>query len=315
MVLKTSEKLAIGLLTVLLLKVIASTIVIYFGMILLVYLETDLLVFASIYYQVFPISLLAIGIATLVTTVYGFIATLTQRKTCLCVYAAFGVILTIGNIVSIVMAFELRTTLISDGFSKLNVASLLHNYTDPLASTKQVWDRIQSSYRCCGGLTYTIGYKVWSSVPEFNANLSVPDSCCVRPREGCGLGILDLPEASINERIFVHGCLRIIEDLYMANLAPVLFIYAFAGSGLAVVIIMGIVLTAANVAQIKREDLEEEMNERLDSRLKAAELAARVKKVPALTNSHYVSLADIKTRKKAAKAERRPHPTTGTLIL
>ena len=66
------------------------------------------------------------------------------------------------------------------------------------------------SHRCCGGSTYTIGYRVWSTVPAFNAENAVPDSCCHRPTPGCGLGVMALPSAAVHEHIYVSGCLQVV---------------------------------------------------------------------------------------------------------
>ena len=63
-VLRSSEKLAIVLLTFSLLQLVASAAVFYFGLALQIFLEVDLLAMASIEYKLLPLVLIGLGAAS-----------------------------------------------------------------------------------------------------------------------------------------------------------------------------------------------------------------------------------------------------------
>ena len=95
------------------------------------------------------------------------------------------------------------------------------------------------------------GYNDYRSTP-IGQNFSVPDSCCHSVSIGCGHHIFKESTEQILNRIFVHGCLTVLQDQLEHDVVPMMVGYAVVGVILALVELITIVLASAYVAQITR---------------------------------------------------------------
>jgi hypothetical protein len=84
------------------------------------------------------------------------------------------------------------------------------------------------------------------------ANFSVPDSCCHTPSPGCGLYLFKDSLDQILNRIFVDGCLTLLQYNLENDVVPMMVAYAVIGVILALIELITIVLASAYVAQITR---------------------------------------------------------------
>ena len=80
----------------------------------------------------------------------------------------------------------------------------------------------------------------------------MPDTCCHTVTVNCGRGIFKDSTEQILNRIFVHGCLTVLQDQLENDVVPMMVGYAVVGVILALVELITIVLASAFVAQITR---------------------------------------------------------------
>ena len=124
-----------------------------------------------------------------------------------------------------------------------------------VSSVTTKWDAIQEDMHCCGANQWQNGYTDYRNTPIGTyPNNSVPDSCCHEYTKGCGKGILDasMNDDDIRSKIFVHGCLEILEAKLEEDVIPMMIVYAVAGVVLALVELITVVLANAFAAQITR---------------------------------------------------------------
>ena len=96
-----------------------------------------------------------------------------------------------------------------------------------------------------------IGYENYRNTP-LGAKNSVPDSCCVHNSEGCGANMLQNDKATIQNDIYINGCMEILTDKLRTDVIPMMVVYAIIGVILALTELITVVLACAYVAQIMR---------------------------------------------------------------
>ena len=79
-------------------------------------------------------------------SIFGVAAVIAQSTGGLKVHATLEVATTLAKIASVVVAYEARTSLMSDGLQLVDVFKLMDGYTEN-RKMKGIWDNLQSSYR------------------------------------------------------------------------------------------------------------------------------------------------------------------------
>ena len=131
--------------------------------------------------------MLSLGVYTFGTTCYGFIISVKESRGLLTVMAVLLSIAFIGQLASVFTAMMLRTDLETEIANVANIAEDMEKYTSESESTKENWDSLQSSLRCCGGKDYEVGFRSWDRVElHGEKGRHVPDSCCHVYSEDCG---------------------------------------------------------------------------------------------------------------------------------
>ena len=123
---------------------------------------------------------------------------------------------------------------------------------DTDSGIKAKWDDLHRDLHCCGGYRYDQGYTDWVGKLQNKPNGTVPDSCCQTYSEGCGISVANGNPDFIRGRIFVNGCMEIIEDKLKDDVVPMMIVYTCLGVILAIVELISLVLACVYVAQIRR---------------------------------------------------------------
>ena len=84
------------------------------------------------------------------------------------------------------------------------------------AGVKEMWDIIQSNFKCCG----VESFRDWKSV-KFSRTENIPDSCCITFTDNCGNNILDKDYTTAAMMIYPEGCLFRLEFEIINNVAAV----------------------------------------------------------------------------------------------
>ena len=145
----------------------------------------------------------------------------------------------------------------------MDILADLENYKSSSA-TRAKWDSLHREFSCCGGLNFADGYKIWRNADIGLQSNSVPDSCCLRPSEGCGRNVFrEETDLTVNRIIFTHGCVTIMEPKLNGQVVPVLLGYAGVGTVLALVQLLAVVFACAYSAAISRyEQQKDEQSQR-----------------------------------------------------
>ena len=88
---------------------------------------------------------------------------------------------------------------------------------------------MQTEMRCCGGLGYGDGYKVWEDKDVGKIHNGVPDSCCVPEEdevevdENCGHHMFWKRLEKIVDKIYIHGCITVLQQILRTAEKYILF--------------------------------------------------------------------------------------------
>lgn len=228
--------------------IITSTILVFTAAILIKFYHLTKLGFWSITFEMVPYYMMVLGIFTFISGLYGAFVAPLGNKAALIVYAILMVIAFLAQLGSIFTALEVRSNVENN-----QGVSGLHNefklYTKD-SGIKAKWDELQRDLHCCGGRNKVDGYTDWSGT--FENDKDVPDSCCWEQSDGCGRDVMSQSTDTIRDRIFVDGCMPIIEDKLEHDVVPMMVAYACIGVILAIVELISCVLSCAYVAQLNR---------------------------------------------------------------
>jgi len=243
---------------------ITSTILIFCGIILISWYHMLKLEFWSSYFYWCPMLMLSLGVYTFGTTCYGFIISVKESRGLLTVMAVLLSIAFIGQLASVFTAMMLRTDLETEIANVANIAEDMEKYTSESESTKENWDSLQSSLRCCGGKDYEVGFRSWDRVElHGEKGRHVPDSCCHVYSEDCGKKkIMQAHQARGNDiGIWKDGCIEILEVMLKRDFIEYPFAWVYIGVGLilALVELITVVLACAYIAQINRRAKHQRM--------------------------------------------------------
>ena len=95
--------------------------------------------------------------------------------------------------------FQIQFFPIKDPFSYYTHSVITGEITrvDSSKITNLMLDPIQQFYKCCGPYD-PVGYKMY----KISYDSAVPQSCCIRPSENCGLGIFEETDCQINNKVW-----------------------------------------------------------------------------------------------------------------
>jgi len=242
---------------------IVSTGLLFTSVVLMSFYHMTKLAFWSWYFYALPMCMLVLGLYTFAVSVYGFLISTRESKGLISLIAVFLSIAFLGQIFSVWTAIELRNIIQLDYLQPGPVKESMEQYGIDDAVTAD-WDAMQTQLRCCGGMSYEIGYQTWGNVGySQNSNdrdpKDVPDSCCHRVDEGCGREKLARVDR-FDLGIWKDGCVEILRHKMRTEVQTVLMVYTFLGALLAIVELITVVLACAYVAQINRRDRRQRHN-------------------------------------------------------
>lgn len=235
---------------------IASTILVFSAVILIKFYHLDKLNFWSSYFTIVPYLMISLGIFTFLVCVLGFLIARTELRRYLIIYAALLCIAFLAQLASIFTALELRTTVAGPKVQPNKINEELNRYGVDASITAK-WDELQRDVQCCGGTQFQTGYNDYRNTP-IGRNTSVPDSCCLKESNKCGKDIFKKTQDEIDQEIFVHGCIEMLEPKLKGDVIPMMIVYACIGVILALVELITVVFASAYIAQISRKVRREE---------------------------------------------------------
>lgn len=255
---------------------ISSTVLIYFGNILINFYLIDSLDFVSSNFSALPNLMLAVGVLGLLGGIFGVVVGATSHRAGLIVHAVFVSLIFILQLASIFVTAEVRSQLQHNILNQMtfDLYDVTTQYwTQP--DFKERWDEVQRTYACCGFNAFNTGYQDWKGASLIHSDRSsydypllverkidsIPDSCCLQETEDCGEGQLVSLKAHLE--VYTHGCLAVLEQRMARDIQPVLNAYLGCGVALALLQIIAIVLSSAYSAALNRRKRRE--NEKYSS--------------------------------------------------
>jgi len=242
---------------------IVSTGLLFTSVVLMSFYHMTKLAFWSWYFYALPMAMLVLGLYTFAVSVYGFLISTRESKGLISLIAVFLSIAFLGQIFSVWTAIELRNIIQLDYLQPGPVKESMEQYGIDDAVTAD-WDSMQTQLRCCGGMSYEIGYQTWGNVGysqhvQDRDPKDVPDSCCHHVDDGCGRDKLARIDR-FDLGIWKDGCVEILRHKMRTEVQTVLMVYTFLGAILAIVELITVVLACAYVAQINRRDRRQKHN-------------------------------------------------------
>lgn len=248
--------------------IITSTIVIFTSVVLIKWYFMPNLAFWDQMFSVAPYLMLGLGIFKFIISLFGFAITSSENRGLLIFFAILLGAAFVGQVASIFTFWQVKTTVEigSVGPSAANDELQLYGKNGSEGITRS-WDHMQKHLHCCGVSGYQKGFKDWQNT-DFGRNQhgrhqnfdGVPDSCCHQEGQNCGKGVLgNMGENNIRSRIFVDGCMEILQQWMGDDIVPMIAVYSGVGIAIALVELIATVLVCAYVAQINRRRQREEM--------------------------------------------------------
>ena len=231
---------------------ITSTILIFTAIVLMKFYHVTKLDFWSPLFAIVPPYIITLGFYTFAVCFFGFAISGSEKRVLLATYAILLTICFIAQIGSIFVSLELRSVIEQEKVTAASVNEDLALYGIDSSITAK-WDELQRYYHCCGANNFLTGYNDYRSTP-IGQTFSVPDSCCHVQSTGCGYRIFKESEDQIMNRIFVNGCLTLLQYQLETDVVPMMVGYAVIGVILALVELITVVLASAYVAQITRRE-------------------------------------------------------------
>ena len=247
---------------------ITSTILIFTAIVLMRFYHVTKLNFWHSLFAIVPPYIIVLGFYTFAVCFFGFAISGSERRALLATYAVLLAIAFVAQIGSVFMSLELRSVIEQEKVTAANVNEDLVLYGVDSSITAK-WDELQRYYHCCGANNFLTGYNDYRSTP-IGQNFSVPDSCCHQQTLGCGYRIFKESEDQIINRIFVNGCLTLLQYQLETDVVPMMVGYAVVGVILALVELITVVLASAFVAQITRRERRANRSYAINDRHKEA---------------------------------------------
>jgi len=229
---------------------ITSTILIFTAVILMKFYHVDKLDFWSVYCWLAPVFMIVLGVYTFLVCIFGFVISGSENRPMIAGYAVLLTLAFLAQLASIFMAMELRTDVNDNTIPTSEIIEELNKYGLAPEITYK-WDTLQREFHCCGGSGHLVGYLNYRSTPMGSKD-SVPDSCCVYYSENCGQNMLKNDKDTIQNDIYINGCMEILTDKLRTDVIPMMVVYAIIGVILALTELITVVLACAYVAQITR---------------------------------------------------------------
>jgi len=143
-------------------------------------------------YKAPPILLIAAGCAVFLIAFMGCCGVLRENNCMMMTYAVFLSIILLVQ-VGIAVAAYLYEDDFKEAINK-GLEKSINNYNQQ--QVKDGWDTMQSNLKCCG----------YNEYKDWQIHGSVPESCCLKPGEGCSDGVLNEDAGSAKDKIYVQGC-------------------------------------------------------------------------------------------------------------
>jgi len=246
---------------------VSSTACLYLGSILVnIYLLPSLYLISSNFATV-PYLILGIGGLLLLVSIFGIVAAISNSRPALVVYAVLLGIVFVLELASIFTSMELRNGMQLPLFFQSRTKAVYEEmslyWVDE--DIKFKWDTLQRDFQCCGAFNPN-AYTDWnqrvsrnhlSTSNRLSSNQNqIPDSCCIKESEGCAQSVIDVTD-QLYDQIYLHGCFYIMKIRYTRDILPVLLAYIISGVVLALITIVTLVVAAAYVAAITRNEKQD----------------------------------------------------------
>jgi len=231
--------------------IVFSIISTFYGFLLVHWYFMPTLYFWDTTFYIAPYTMLGMGLYTLLVAAFGMTMKGYDKRRWFVIYAFLLAIAFAGQLVSVYFIWQIRTLVSLGSVGGSHVADTLTKYeTD--SSVTSSWDKMQSRLMCCGGNNWHTGYTDYRGTSIGRNDDSVPDSCCIIPNEGCGRGVLRQAAQTVQDKIFVHGCIEVLTRWLENEVVDLIPIYAAVSLGVALIEIITVALASAYVAQITR---------------------------------------------------------------
>jgi len=192
----------------------------------------DYLDFLSDNYLNTPIFIIIVGVVIFVVAFFGCCGAWQESSCMIYVYAVLISLLLICEIGAGIAAFVLKGDLKAVMEEKSKEG--LQNYGKPEnEGVTKAWDSVQHELKCCG---------VTNSSDWLTSNYGkVPDSCCPKIEAG--------GDGCKTEDIYPAGCLALLEDTFIGNIATV----GGVALGVAFLQLVGVIFSCCLAGRIRKQ--------------------------------------------------------------
>ncbi|XP_027866921.1 CD63 antigen [Xiphophorus couchianus] len=144
-----------------------------------------------------PIILIVVGLLTFFVAFFGCCGAWKENHCMVATFSFFLSLVVIAEIVAVVLGYIYRDK-VKTMIDK-NLSDMITNYKVGSAELRETLDKLQETWKCCGAQN-TSDWKDYGSDGK-----SVPDSCCLEVKPGCGNGTM-----TDTAKVHQQGCSEVM---------------------------------------------------------------------------------------------------------
>lgn len=181
-----------------------------------------------------PILITAVGVIVFLVAFFGCCGAWRENNCMMTMFAILLCVIIIMEITAVILGYVYRgkvETMVQD-----SLADMIENYNSSTPEFRTYVDKLQMKMKCCG-INSTADWGSFTTDGD-----SVPDSCCVRISQGCGMGTMH--NATV---VYQTGCKVAFIKLIQDNLLWVIV----AAIIIAVLQVMGVCFACMLIKEIR----------------------------------------------------------------
>lgn len=189
------------------------------------------------------IFIIVVGAVVFLVSFFGCAGAINNNYCMVVTYGLLLIILLLAEIAGVITGFVLKDKIRDTVEREMFLSQVVYRKpeTNETIPATVAWDNTQEKFECCG----TTGPKSWNASTTYWEQKSVPDSCCMKVEDKCGLGKQLTPD----ENIYQDGCL----DKVMEHLKYYLIALGAVAAGVALIELIGIVMAFCLASHLRKD--------------------------------------------------------------
>ena len=180
-----------------------GAIITFYAIALFVEFKLHLLDFASKSFSSLAISVVLVGIFSLLSALLGFIGSTAEKPALIGLNSLLILGLVIVQGYALVMGFDIISLLKANQIKASDLSKAVQPDNSDF-TVKGPLNELQQHFECCGAHGGAEAYNFWMNFEPFHQKKSLPESCCILPMPNCAVNVIDMPCSELARTVSTH---------------------------------------------------------------------------------------------------------------